>query len=196
MTTPLVIGVPADLLANRPDVREAEYGLMNAFQLTNVAKSNFYPSLTITAAGGLQSIDIKNWLSLNSIFANVAGSLLQPIFNHRQIKTNYEVAQSRQIQALLDYKKALLTAANDVSNALFNYQTQTQTISLEEKQLEANQKAVNYSEQLLVNGLANYLEVLTARQNALVTEINLVNSRYAQLNSIVELYQALGGGWK
>lgn len=196
INTELKVGVPADLLANRPDVRQAELALMQAFEMTNVAKSNFYPSLTITAAGGFQSIELKDWLNVNSIFANVAGSLLQPILKHRQIRTNYEVAQAQQQQALLRYEQTLLTAGNEVSNALYNYQTQAQTIVLQQKQFEAYQTAVNYSEKLLSNGLANYLEVLTARQNALSAQLNLVNTRYEQLASIIELYRALGGGWK
>lgn len=196
INTELKVGVPANLLANRPDVREAELGLMQAFEMTNVAKSNFYPSLTITAAGGFQSVSLKDWLNVNSIFANVAGSLLQPIVNHRQIRTAYEVAKAQQQQALLRYEQTLLTAGNEVSNALYNYQTEAQAIVLEQKQFEAYQTAVNYSEQLLINGLANYLEVLTARQNALSTQLSLVNARYEQLASIIELYRALGGGWK
>jgi len=194
--TPLTTGVPADLLVNRPDVRQAEFALINAFELTNVARSNFYPSLTITAAGGLQSIDIKNWFSVSSLFGNIAGDLLQPVFNRRQIKTAYEVAQSQQQQALLSYEKALLTAGNDVSNALYDYQTQSEAIKLEEQQYEAYRKAVNYSEQLLINGLANYLEVLTARQSALAAQLNLVQARYARLYAVVQLYEALGGGWQ
>lgn len=196
ITTPLRTGVAAGLLANRPDVRQAEYELMEAFELTNVAKSNFYPALTITAGGGLQSIEISNWLSAGSIFANIAGDLLQPVFNRRQIRTAYEVARIRQQQALLSYRRVLLTAGNDVSNALYDYQKQTAAMAVEEQQYEAYRTAVDYSEQLLVNGLANYLEVLTARQNALATQLDLANTRYARLNAIVTLYQALGGGWR
>lgn len=194
INTPLRIGVPSDLLAHRPDVREAEYGLIQAFELTNVAKSNFYPSLVITASGGFQSMELKNWISLNSIFSSIGGSLLQPILNHRQIRTQYEIAQSQQQQALLNYQQVLLTAGNEVSDALFDYQSQTQTIALQEKQFQAYQVAVNYSEQLLINGLANYLEVLTARQNVLSTQLNLVNARFERLASIIQLYEALGGG--
>lgn len=196
ITTPLTTGVPSHLLINRPDVRQLEFALMRAFELTNVAESNFYPSLTITAGAGLQSADIRNWLSLNSLFANVAGGLLQPIFNRKQIRTAYQVAQSQQEQALLDYQQILLSAGNDVSNALFDYQTRTRAIDIEEKKYEAYKTAVDYSEQLLINGLANYLEVLTARQNALATRLNLVNTKYQRLQAIVDLYQALGGGWK
>lgn len=196
ITTKPSIGVPAFLLAYRPDVRSAEYAFMNAFELTNVARANFYPSFSITANGGFQSAQIKDWFSLSSLFSNFAGNLLQPIFNKRQIRTAHEVALTQQEIAYLNYEKALLRAGNEVSNALFNIQTQGQTIELETKQYQALSKAVDYSEQLLLNGLANYLEVLTARQNVLMTEIGLVNARYAQLNSVVELYQALGGGWR
>jgi NodT family efflux transporter outer membrane factor (OMF) lipoprotein len=196
INTPLKTGVPALLLSNRPDVMAAEDAYRNAFELTNVAKSNFYPSLTITAAAGFESIDIKNWLSFNSIFSNIAGDLLQPVFNRRRIKTAYEVAQAQQQEALLNYQKALLTAGNEVSNALFKYQSETRIIDLEEKQYAAYKVAVDYSEQLLNNGLANYLEVLTARQNALSSKLSLVDARYEQLNAIITLYEALGGGWK
>ncbi|MCO6483318.1 MAG: efflux transporter outer membrane subunit [Flavobacteriales bacterium] len=192
----LATGVPADLLANRPDVRQAEYALMEAFELTNVAKANFYPSLNITAAGGLQSVQLDNWFSANSLFSNVAANLLQPIVNRRQVRTAYEVAQSRQEQALLRYQQVLLLAGGEVSNALFDYQAQTEAVAVQRKQLEALTTAVGYSEQLLVNGLANYLEVLTARQSALAAQINLVNARYGRQIAIVDLYEALGGGWK
>lgn len=194
--TALKIGVPADLLANRPDVRQAEFALMQAFELTNIAKANFYPSLTISAGAGLQSIDIKNWLNINSIFANIAGGLLEPIVNHRQIKTAYEVAQSQKQQALLRYEQILLTAGNDVSNALYDYQTQDSIIDLQRKQYISLKTAVTYSEVLLNNGMANYLEVLTARQNALSTQLNLVDARFEKSASIIQLYQALGGGWR
>lgn len=196
VSTPLKIGVPLQLLANRPDVRQAELELINAFELTNVARSNFYPTLTITAGAGLQSIDIRNWLSLNSVFANIAGGLLQPIFARRQIRTAFEVAETRQEQAFLLYEYNILSAANEVSNALYDYKAQSERIGLQTRQLEAYSLAVDYSEQLLISGLANYLEVLTARQSALAAELNIVNTRYARLNAIIDLYQALGGGWK
>lgn len=196
VTTPLRLGVTSALLANRPDVRQAEFVLINAFELTNMAKSNFYPSLTITAGTGFQSADIEKWVGLNAIFANVAGGLVQPILNRRQIKTAYEVAKAKQAQALFNYQKILLAAGNDVSNALFNYQTEVQSIDIIEREYTALRTAVDYSNQLLLNGLANYLEVLTARQSALMAELNLVNARLGHLIAVVDLYQALGGGWR
>lgn len=192
--TELKTGVPSLLLENRPDVLGAEYNLVNAFELTNVARANFYPSLTLTAAAGFQSFELDNWFSASSFFSSIAGGLFQPILNGRQIRTNYEVSLSRKEQALLNYKKTLLIAGREVSDALSNYEAVTEIIEIREKQTAALRTATDYSEELLNNGLANYLEVLTARQNALNAELNLVDARYQQLNSIVTLYQALGGG--
>src|SRR5690606_38012497 len=104
------------LLRNRPDVMAAEYGLIQSFELTNVARSNFYPSLTLTGSSGFQSLDLDQLLSANSLFANIVGGLTQPIFNQRRIKTQSEVAKAQQEQALLNFKKSLLVAGNEVSN--------------------------------------------------------------------------------
>ncbi len=194
--TELSTGVPYLLLANRPDVMQAEYGLINAFELTNVAKSSLYPSLSLSASGGFQSLEFDNWLDASSLFSSLVGSLTQPIFNGRRLRTQMEVAKAQQEQALLNYKQALLTAGREVSDALYTYEAETQKLEARSKELDAYATAEDYSEELLNNGLANYLEVLTARQNALNSELNYVDSQYAQLGAIVELYRALGGGWK
>lgn len=190
------LGVPATLLRNRPDVMASEYALINAFELTNVAKSNFYPSLTITASGGLQSLELDELINVNSLFANIVGGLAQPIFNKRAIKTQHEVALAQQEQALLNFKRALLVSGNEVSNALYNYDALTEKYDFREKEVEALRQAETNSEELLVNGYATYLDLLTARQNALNAELNLIDNKLQQLLSVVNLYKALGGGWK
>ncbi|WP_375325783.1 efflux transporter outer membrane subunit [Flagellimonas sp. GZD32] len=194
--TELNTGVPYLLLANRPDVMQAEYGLINAFELTNVARSSMYPSFILSANGGFQSLELENWLDASSLFSTLVGGLTQPIFNGRRLRTQMEVAKAQQEQALLSYRQALLTAGREVSDALYTYDAETQKLEARSKELEAYTKAEDYSEELLNNGLANYLEVLTARQNALSSELNYVDTQYNQLNAIVELYRALGGGWK
>jgi outer membrane protein TolC len=192
----LQTGVPYLLLANRPDVKQAEFGLINAFELTNVARSSMYPSLSLTASGGFQSLEFDNWIDASSLFSQLVGSLTQPIFNGRRLRTQMEVAKAQQEQALLSYKKTLLTAGKEVSDALYSYDAEAQKLEARAKELEAYTVAEDYSEELLNNGLANYLEVLTARQNALNSELSYVDSQYGQLNAIVELYRALGGGWQ
>lgn len=192
----LNIGVPIQLLRNRPDVISAEYQVVNAFQLTNVARSNFYPSLTISATGGLQALNAADLLDANSLFATIIGGLAQPILNGRRIKTQYEVAQTEQERAKLEFRQAILNASKEVSDALYSYQSATEKREVKQKEFNAYNLATEYSQELLNNGLANYLEVLTARQNALNSRLDLVNAKYNQLKSIVNLYEALGGGWQ
>lgn len=196
ITTDLVTGVPYLLLQNRPDVLAAEFGLINAFELTNVARSSFYPSITLGATAGLQSIELDQWLDASSFFNTLVGGLVQPVLNGRKIRTQFEVSKAQQEQALLNYEKALLIAGQEVSDALYTYEATTDKIELKEKEYQAYKLATDYSEELLNQGLANYLEVLNAQENVLNSQLALVNNKYLQLNSIVNLYQALGGGWQ
>ncbi len=190
------IGFPAQLLRNRPDVMAAEYNLVNAFELTNVAKSNFYPSLNLSARGGVSSNQLDNLFSVNSIFASIAGSLTQPILNARQIRTQYEVAQSQQEIAYLNFKQSIITASREVSDALYTITSADELVGIKAQEFAAYDTAVEHSEALLNSGFANYLEVLTARQNALYAQLDLIDARFNRLNGTVELYRALGGGWE
>jgi len=196
ITSPMQVGFPVQLLRNRPDVIAAEYNLVNAFELTNVAKSNFYPSLTLSATTGLQSLDIDKLFSVNSLFATVIGGITQPIFNGRRIRTQYEVSLSQQEQAYLRFRQAVLNASREVSDALYSFDAASKTIDIKSEEFAAYDTASVYSEELLNSGFANYLEVLTARQNALNSQLDLINARYNRLSSVVELYRALGGGWR
>ncbi|WP_299382672.1 efflux transporter outer membrane subunit [uncultured Lacinutrix sp.] len=192
----LKLGVAATLLSNRPDVMAAEYNLIQSFELTNVAKSNLYPSLKLTASGGLQSLEIDKLFSANSLFANIVGGLTQPLFNKRALKTQKEVAIAQQEQSLLQFKKTLLIAGIEVSNALFSYESETKKFEFRKNEVEALRQAESNSDILLKNGYANYLDLLTARQSALSAELNIIDSKLQQLVSIVDLYEALGGGWR
>lgn len=192
----LQAGFPLQLLRNRPDVVAAEYGLVNAFELTNVARSNFYPSLTLSANGGLQSLELDKLFSVNSLFANVIGGISQPILNGRRIRTQYEVSMSQKEQAFLRFRQAILNASREVSDALYNFQAAGETIGIKAQEFGAYETATDYSEELMNSGLASYLEVLTARQNALNSQLDLINARFNRLNSVVSLYKALGGGWR
>lgn len=196
MPVSLALGYPANLLANRPDVKAAEYRLMNAFELTNTAKANFYPSLRLTGSGGIVSGDLDNLFSANSLFANVVGGLVQPILNKRQIRTQYEVSLANKEIAYLNFRRSVLTAGKEVSDALKIYQSQDSFISLKRREGEAYRKSVDYSQELVNYGLANYLEVINASVNHLNAELNISNAEYSKLDAGVELYRALGGGWR
>lgn len=190
------LGYSTSLLSNRPDVVAAEYNLINKFELTNVARANFYPQFTITATGGLQSLEVDKWFNANSLFANIVGGLTQPIFNQRQIRTQHEVAKANQQQAYIQFQQALVNAGKEVSDALAQYNNETKKLDIRLKQVESLRKASDYSDELLEYGLVNYLESLTAKYSALSAELDLVNNKYQQYLAIINLYKALGGGWK
>jgi outer membrane protein TolC len=194
--TLLQTGVPAQLLSNRPDVQEAEYNFRYSFEQTNIARTYFYPSLTITGSGGLSSLSLRIFFSSGSIFGSIAAGLTQPIFNGRANRTRLEAARAQQQEALLSFQNTLLTAGQEVSDAMSLYQTALDKMMVRTNQLNALQQSVEYSRELLRYGSANYIEVIQARQSLLGAELSRVNDRLQQLQAIVDLYRALGGGWK
>ncbi|KIA90241.1 efflux transporter outer membrane subunit [Kaistella jeonii] len=196
MPVSLALGYPANLLENRPDVKAAEYRLINAFEMTNFAKSQFYPSLRLTGSAGIVSGDIDQLFSASSLFANVVTGLAQPILNKRQIRTQYEVSLANKEIAYLNFRRAVLTAGKEVSDALKIYQSQDGFINLKQKEMIAYKNSVNYSQELVNYGMANYLEVLNASVNQLNAELNISNAEYSKLDAGIELYRALGGGWR
>ncbi len=192
----LSTGVPMDLLENRPDVKQAEFRLRNAFQLKNVAKSQFYPSLRISVTSGFQSLDFSKLIDANSFFTTFISGLSQPIFNRRQLKTQLEVSESEEAQAYLNFEKTIINASKEVSDALYNMQNAKESYVIKQNEYQAYQKAVDDAQLLLENGLVNYLEVLNARENALDTRLQIVDTRLQQVNANIELYRSLGGGWR
>ncbi|MDR9449137.1 MAG: TolC family protein, partial [Psychroflexus sp.] len=155
-----------------------------------------YPSITLSATSGFQSLDIAEFIDPNSIFTTLIGGLTQPVFNRRQIKTQYEVAKAEEQQAYLNFEKTLINAAKEVTDALYNYQNANDRFAVKQEEYQAYQQAVDDAQLLLESGSINYLEVLNARENALNTKLELVNTRLQEVNAQVELYRSLGGGWK
>ena len=192
----LSVGVPTQLLENRPDIKAAEFGLINAFENVNIANASFYPSLTISATGGVQGIDIDKLFSAQSLFATVIGGLTQPILQQRKIRTQKEVALVNQENALINYKSKILNASKEVSDALYSYDASVKKAEYKQKEYQLYNQAITNSEELLNYGMANYLEVITARDNGLNAELNVVDSKLKSLTSMVELYRAVGGGWQ
>jgi NodT family efflux transporter outer membrane factor (OMF) lipoprotein len=189
-------GVSTQLLSNRPDVMQAEYNFRNLFELTNVARTYFYPSLNITASVGLTAFAIDKLFSADAFNGSIGGGLLQPILNRRLNKTRLTVAQSQQQQALLNYQNTLLNAGREVSDAMSLYETATSKEEIRNNQINALEKSVQYSQELLENGFATYTEIITARQSLLQALLGKVNDRLQQLQAVVDLYRSLGGGWR
>ena len=148
ITTSLQTGVSAQLLKNRPDVQQAQYAFRNAFENTNVARTYFYPALTITASGGFDNLQLKDFF-VNSVFYNIAAGLTQPIFNQGINKARLKTAQAQQLEALFNFQQTLLTAGQEVSNALYAYESGVEKDGSRVKEISALQKDVDYTQQLL-----------------------------------------------
>jgi multidrug efflux system outer membrane protein len=192
----LAIGLPSQLLQNRPDVRQAEFNFRVAFENTNLARTYFYPSLTLTASGGFSNLELKNFFD-NSIFYSIIGGLTQPLFNQGLNKARLTTAQSQQLQALNSFQQSLLIAGQEVSNAMYSYQMAVEKEDSREKQIESLVKAVDFTQQLLeYSSATNYTDVLTSEQNLLSAQLNGINDNLQKLQALVDLYRALGGGWK
>jgi multidrug efflux system outer membrane protein len=194
--TLLKTGLPSQLLSNRPDVQEAEYKVRYYFEQINVARAYFYPSLTITAQGGWQSATIGSLFNGASIFGNVTGGLLQPIFNQGLNKQRLQVAKAQYEEYVLTFQQTVLNAGQEVSNALYSYQSVQNKAAIRNLQLDALKRSVDYTRLLLKGGYVTYTDVLTSEQGYLAAQLSSVNDRLQQLTAIVSLYQSLGGGWK
>ena len=192
----LKTGVPAQLLDNRPDVMQAEFALMSAYETTSSARAYFYPALTLSASTGFAAADLNKLLDPTSFAANVVGGLAQPLFNKRINTTRLKVAKAQQEEALINFRNTLLKAGQEVHNTLGSYESSVQKIALRKLQLDALVKSVDYTKELLTYGSATYTEVLNAQTSLLSAQLNDVNDQLQQLNAVITLYRALGGGWK
>ncbi|MBE7169038.1 MAG: efflux transporter outer membrane subunit [Williamsia sp.] len=195
--TSLQTGVSSQLLANRPDVQEAEYAFQHAFELTNVARTYFYPSLTISGTAGWATANTLQSFFTGTLYGNVLGGLTQPIFNRGLNKQRLRTAEAARQEAYYLFQSALLGAGREVSNALYAYQKGVEKETLRKEQINSLRTAVDYTEELLkYTSATNYTDVLTAQQNLLSAQLNSVSDKLQQLQAVVELYRALGGGWK
>ena len=188
------IGVPLQLLSNRPDVRQAEMELAQAFYATNVARAAFYPNITLSGTlgwtnnGGGVITNPGQWL------LNVIGSLTQPLFNRGTNIANLKIAKSRQEEAKLLFRQALLNAGKEVNDALTVWQTAKSQIEIGERRVSVLNDAVQKTELLMCHSGATYLEVLTAQQSLLEAETLQSQAYFERIQSIIKLYHALGGG--
>lgn len=186
-------GVPLQLLSNRPDVRAAEMSLANAFYLTNKARSSFYPQISLTGTLGWTNGTTGN-LNPAQIIKNAVASLTQPIFNRGALVANLKISKAQQEQAKLNFQQTILDAGAEVSNALFAYQTVGEKSLQRDKQVEALKEAVDATIGLMDLGQTTYLDVITAQQSLLGAQLTQVQDDYEYLQSVINLYQALGGG--
>lgn len=190
----LSAGVPLQLLANRPDVRAAEYSLREAFYVTNAAYSAFYPQLTITGSAGWTN---SNGMIVNpgKVLTTLIGQLTQPLFAQGRLTANLKVAKSQERVAQLNFEQALLNAGQEVSNALYSYKSSMEKANLDKKQVESLTITRDRTNELFkYDASTTYLEKLTAEMSLLNAQLTLVNDEYSKLQAVVDLYAALGGG--
>ncbi|HBB07249.1 MAG TPA: multidrug transporter [Bacteroides sp.] len=186
-------GVPLQLLSNRPDVRSAEMSLASAFYLTNKARSAFYPNISVTGTLGWTN-GTTGTINPAEIIKNAIVSLTQPIFNRGALIANLKITKAQQEQARLNFQQTLLNAGAEVSNALYAYQTVGEKSQQRDMQVKALEDAVEATVGLMSVGETTYLDVITAQQSLLSAQLTQVQDDYDYLQSVINLYQALGGG--
>ena len=193
----LETGVPTTLLSHRPDVKSAELALVTANSNVGINKANMYPALRISASGGVNTFTASNWFNIPaSLFGVVAGSVIQPVFQHKELKTRYQVAQVEREKNVLQFRQSVLNAVGEVSDAMVKIEQLRSQQNIATNRVNTLQKATGNANLLFKNGMANYLEVITAQSNVLQGELELVTIKRDQLGAVAELYRSLGGGWK
>lgn len=191
----LSTGVPMQMLSRRPDIYESEAALAAAYYATNQARSAFYPSITLSGSAGWSNSAGGTISNPASFLASAIGSLVQPLFNRGQNIANLKIAKAQQEEALLSFRQKLLDAGNEVNDALTQWQTARGRMELSKAQVAALESALQNSELLMRYTSQNYLEVITARQSLLQAELDMVSSRFEQIQGVINLYHALGGGY-
>ncbi len=194
ITHDLSVGIPMQLLANRPDVRAAERTLEQAFYVTNRARAAFYPTISLSGSAGWTNNAGSAIVNPGKFLASAMASLTQPLFAQGQIMAQYKIAKAQQEEASLAFQQALLNAGKEINDALTACQTSQNKRVLFEKQVDSLEKALRSTSLLMEHGTTTYLEVLTARQSLLSAQLSQTANRFVEIQSMITLYQALGGG--
>jgi outer membrane protein TolC len=190
----LAAGIPLQLLINRPDVRAAEQSLVQAYYATNIARAALYPLITFSGAAGWTNSAGSIIVNPGKLLFTAAGSLAQPIFNAGYNRGRIKIAKAQQEQAQLSFQQTLLNAGTEINNALTQYQSAEVKSDWRSQQIEALQTAVRHSELLMSHTSTTYLDVLTAQQSLLQAQMSQVSDTFEQIQAIINLYHALGGG--
>ncbi|MGY4537367.1 multidrug efflux system outer membrane protein [Mucilaginibacter sp. UYNi724] len=190
-------GLPSAIVSRRPDVRSAELALNISNANVGITKANMYPALTISASGGVNSFKASNWFNIPaSLFGSVLGGLTQPLFNKKRLRTQYEVAKIDREKTVIQFRQSVLNAVGEVSDALVSIEKLKTQQTIAANRVTTLQQATGNANMLFKNGLATYLEVITAQGNVLQSELELASIKRAQLSAVSNLYRSLGGGWR
>ncbi len=196
LRSPLVpAGLPSELLERRPDILEAEENLVAANAQIGVAKADFFPNISLTATGGFESYALNSLLTAPSEMWNAAGSVTQPIFEAGVLRSGLKLAKAQQQQMLLTYKQTIINAFQQVSNALVAYRKDREFTRQQQLLTDTAEDTDRLSKVLYQHGGASFLQVLASETNYFSAELNLAQAELNERLALVELYQALGGGW-
>ena len=188
------VGIPLQLLSNRPDVKAAEQALASAYYNTNVARSNFYPRITLSGSAGWTNSAGAAIVNPAKLLASAVASLTQPIFQNGANIAKLKIAKAQQEEAKIQFQTTLLNAGNEVSNALDMYQACTEKVNARNMQVNSAKNAADYTKELFNLGTSTYLEVLSAEQSYLSAQLSEVSDTFSRMQAVISLYQALGGG--
>jgi outer membrane protein, multidrug efflux system len=190
-------GIPSQLLRNRPDIRQVELELMASKWELKAAQLEFYPSLAVSGRVGLQAFRPDYWLRLpESILYTLASDMAGPIINKNAITAEFKTANAIQIQTMYEYQKRLLNAYVEVTNELAHINNLEKQYSFKSKEVDVQTSSISIANDLFKSARANYLEVLTAQREALAVKLELVEIKQRQFTTVINVYRALGGGWK
>lgn len=192
----LSAGVPAQLISRRPDVRSSELALTIANANVGINKAALYPSIVISPEGGWDNYLIKNWFNIpGSVFGSVLAGLTQPVFQRNKLRTQYKISEVDREKTVIEFKQSVLTAVGEVSDALGRISKLKEQRVVVANRVDTLQQAIVNANSLFANGLATYLEVITAQSSVLQSQLDLASIKKGQLSAEVELYRSLGGGW-
>ena len=190
-------GIPAQLLSNRPDIRQAELELTAAKLDVKVARDEFYPSLEISSAIGLNAFKPTYLVRLpESMIFSLAGDLAGPLINKNAIKAEFSSANARQLQALYNYERTMLNACNEVTTGMSAISNLQQAYNLKAKEVETLTSSIDISNELFKSARADYFEVLMTQRDALKSKLELIETKLRQFNVVTHIYRSLGGGWQ
>lgn len=189
-------GVPSQLLANRPDIRQAEFDLAASKLDVKVARARFYPQLGISAGIGYQAFNASYLVKPQSLLYSVAGDLMAPLINRNAIKATYYSSNAKQIQAVYNYERTILNAYIEVANQLSNISNLQKSYDFKAQEVEALNRSVNISNDLFTSARADYMEVLLTQRDAIESKFDLIETKMQQMHALVNMYRALGGGWQ
>lgn len=194
--TKVLVGIPSDLLSNRPDIKRAEYELTATKANVRAAKAAFYPTVSISGALGFHSFNPSFFISPQAVVYNIFGGLVTPLVNQSAIKASFRSAKAEQLEAMYNYQKVILNGYIEVYNQMVYLNNLNKIYTYKKEEVDVLTTSIETASELFLTGRATYLEIIITRSAALQSRLELINIKKRQFNSMVNIYRSLGGGWQ